>query len=156
MPSPPGGGRMPQGNPVRPGPALEGGFQVGWNHSSQDDEARRQARENPNPNPFFARRRQDQAQRDAQAQAQRDAEAAGNAAMQHAIANATQYHAPGLDWIKNAPGARGGEKKRKASEWSELVKEVYWQMKKENPNVTIAQAAQAASKRRKGDTQKKS
>jgi hypothetical protein len=42
-----------------------------------------------------------------------------------------------------------GKKGRKVSAWSQQVKEVYHELKKTNPNVTIAQAASEASKRRK-------
>ena len=42
-----------------------------------------------------------------------------------------------------------GKKGRKVSAWSQQVKEVYHELKKSNPNVTIAQAASEASKRRK-------
>ena len=39
--------------------------------------------------------------------------------------------------------------KRAPSAWSTLVKETYHELKKENPSITLAQAAQVASKRRK-------
>ena len=59
----------------------------------------------------------------------------------------------GEDEIKKGQG-RGT--KRAPSAWSTLVKETYHELKKENPNVTLAQAAQVASKRRKtGDGAKK-
>lgn len=52
----------------------------------------------------------------------------------------------GVDEDKKGNG-RGT--KRAPSAWSTLVKETYHELKKENPSITLAQAAQVASKRRK-------
>jgi len=50
---------------------------------------------------------------------------------------------------KRDGGAATEKPKRKVSEWSKLVAEVYKELKAKDPNVTIAMAAKEASKRRK-------
>jgi len=69
------------------------------------------------------------------------------------IINAIRGVGEDVDETKKGQG-RGT--KRAPSAWSTLVKETYHELKKENPSVTLAQAAQVASKRRKtGDGEKR-
>jgi hypothetical protein len=157
--TPPGGGRMPQGSPVRPGP-MEGGVLQFASREAQERRARAaesDAALRAHNDDTLARVRHERAEHEARLARERQA-AADAEAHRQAVANFTKnavmHHPPSLQHIVDA--GRGGSKKRKASEWSELVKETYHEMKKTNPNVTIAQAAQAASKRRKEESQKKS